>query len=181
MEAITMLNGKPSISIRAIYTMAMLNSKRVLVQWRIFQLATCAPRNLRGPRRASLLKDLRGIDFPPVIDRKGPVLKKYQFYINATVTTILLYNQKHNNEPSPISPDMNFIETMLKQDVYDHKFLWYLISGPMIALGCWYVLTSVAAMQQIPKLINIELSPSVSNIYIYTIWLFNIAMENHHV
>ena len=105
--------------------------------------------------------------FPPVIDRKGPVLKKYQFYINATVTTILLYNQKHNNEPSPISPDMNFIETMLKQDVYDHKFLWYLISGPMIALGCWYVLTSVAAMQQIPKLINIELSPSVSNIYIY--------------
>ena len=121
---------------------------------------TCQPSE-RPPRR--------GIDFPPVIDWKGPVFKKYQLYINATVTTILLYNQKHNNKPSPISPDMNFIETMLKQDVYDRKFLWYLISGPMIALGCWYVLTSVAATQQIPQLINIELSPSVSYIYIYYI------------
>ena len=53
-------NGKPSISIRAIYTMVMLNSQMVLVQWRIFQLATGAPRNLRAPRRASLLKDLHG-------------------------------------------------------------------------------------------------------------------------
>ena len=70
---------------------------------------------------------------------------------------------------------MNFIETMLKQDVYDRKFLWYLISGPMIALGCWYVLTSVAATQQIPQLINIELSPSVSYVYILYYILYIIS------